>query len=131
MVKLKSETYNISIKDFSTIVLTLGLCTLYFLPPKWLFNSSHTFCIHKKIFHFDCPGCGMTRALYSFMHFNFRDAINFNFGVFSLVPFLLLEIILTFRFNKFVLQIKNLFYLLLCISLIIIYIQRLYYKIYY
>ena len=126
MGTLQNIKYSISTRNISTIVLTVGLLTVYFLPTEFLFNSSQTFCIHKKLLHFDCPGCGMTRALYSFMHFRFYDAVNFNFGVFTLVPLLTTEIVLSLRFNNSLINFRNLFYLLLCLSLIIIYIERIY-----
>ena len=77
----------LSTRDLSTIILTVGLLTVYFLPQDLLYNNTTSFCIHKNLFHFDCPGCGMTRALNSSLHGQFSQAIAFNAGI---VPFLLL-----------------------------------------
>jgi hypothetical protein len=71
----------LSTRDLSTILLTAGLLTVYFLPTEFLFHNPTTFCIFKNLLHFDCPGCGMTRALYCFLHGQFRQAINFNIGI--------------------------------------------------
>lgn len=71
----------LSTRDLSTILLTAGLLTVYFLPTDFLFHNSTTFCIHKNLLHFDCPGCGMTRALYSLLHGQFRQALLFNIAI--------------------------------------------------
>lgn len=71
----------LSTRDLSTILLTAGLLTVYFLPTDFLFHNSTSFCIHKNLLHFDCPGCGMTRALFSLLHGHFRQAILFNIAI--------------------------------------------------
>ena len=71
----------LSTRDLSTILLTAGLLTVYFLPTEFLFHNPTSFCIHKNLLHFDCPGCGMTRALYSLLHGQFRQALLFNIAV--------------------------------------------------
>lgn len=79
----------ISSRDLSTVLLTVGLLTVYFLPTDFLFNNLTTFCIHKNILHFDCPGCGMTRALNCLLHGDFRQAIIFNIGIAPLTLFII------------------------------------------
>lgn len=74
----------LSTRDLSTILLTIVLVIVYFLPVDFLFNNPHTFCLHKKLLHFDCPACGMTRALYSVLHGQFKQAFSYNIGVFPL-----------------------------------------------
>ena len=81
MGTLQNINYSISTRDISTVVLTAGLLTVYFLPTDFLFHSSTSFCIHKNLLHFDCPGCGMTRALNCLLHGQFRQAIIFNIGI--------------------------------------------------
>ncbi|WP_353083593.1 DUF2752 domain-containing protein [Flavobacterium sp.] len=78
-----------STRDLSTVLLTLGLLTVFFLPTEFLFHNSTTFCIHKNLLQFDCPGCGMTRALNCLMHGQFQQAFIFNIGI---APFTLLII---------------------------------------
>lgn len=81
MGTLQNIKYSISTRDISTVVLTAGLLTVYFLPTDFLFHSSTSFCIHKNLLHFDCPGCGITRALNCFLHGQFRQAIIFNISI--------------------------------------------------
>ena len=46
-------------------------------------------CIFNKITGLYCPGCGMTRALHSLMHFKFYQAIRYN-ALIVFIPILLL-----------------------------------------
>ena len=92
----KMTTYNdiavrqkLSTRDLSTILLTAGLLTIYFLPTEFLFHNPTSFCIHKNLLHFDCPGCGMTRALNRLLHGQFRQAIIYNIAI---APFTILII---------------------------------------
>jgi hypothetical protein len=117
---------NISTKTIATIILLCGLVGLYFIPHDFLFNSSPTLCIHKRLLGFDCPGCGMTRALYSFIHLDFKTAIYFNFGVLVLFPLFMTEIALGFKYTKGLFKIRTVLYYLLCIALSIIYIERIF-----
>lgn len=71
----------LSARDYSTILLTAGLLTVYFLPTDFLFHNPTSFCIHKNLLHFDCPICGITRALNCFLHGQFRQAFIFNIGI--------------------------------------------------
>jgi hypothetical protein len=119
-----SETIILSRKLASAILLC-GMAGLYFIPHDFLFNTAPTLCIHKRLLGFDCPGCGMTRALYSLLHLDFRTALHFNFGVFVLLPLFITEIILGLYYNGKLFQIKKVLYYLLCISLTTIYILRI------
>ena len=104
----------LSTRDLSTIILTAGLLTVYFLPTEFLFHNPTSFCIHKNLLHFDCPGCGMTRALYSFLHLDFNTALHLNFGIFALAPLLITEIGLGLKFNRELFKIKKVLYYVLC-----------------
>lgn len=81
--------HSVSTRDISTICLIVGLLIVCFLPSDFLFHNTNSFCIHKNILHFDCPGCGMTRALYLTLHGNFRQALMFNIAI---TPFIILII---------------------------------------
>jgi hypothetical protein len=95
-------------KVLSTYFLTIILIIIFLIPTNVLYTNSNSFCIHKKILNFNCPGCGMTKALSSFLHCRFKQAFNYNFGIFPLV-LLIFEHYFTFfyttintdRFKKF------------------------------
>lgn len=128
MKKISKSIINLSktpTKHFSSIFLVALLGLVYLLPISYLFDIKQTMCIHKILFHFDCPGCGMTRAIYSFLHFNFREAVKLNFGVLFIIPLFIFEIMLTIRFNRLLDYLKNIFYFCFMFSLVVIYIIRL------
>jgi hypothetical protein len=50
---------------------------MYFVPLEWLKNQ-HSICLFRNLTGHDCYGCGMTRAIFSALHFRFDDAFHFN-----------------------------------------------------
>ena len=46
-------------------------------------------CIFHKITGLYCPGCGITRAIFSLFRFDFVSAIKYNFLLFLIFPFLI------------------------------------------
>jgi len=50
---------------------------MYFTPLEWL-RSQHSICIFRNLTGHECYGCGMTRALFSAMHFRFEEAFHYN-----------------------------------------------------
>lgn len=81
----------ITTRRLSNTILLCGLLIVYLLPTDFLFNNPESYCLHKNLFHFDCPGCGMTRALHSLLHGHFKQAMNYNFGVIPLAFFFILN----------------------------------------
>lgn len=71
----------------SSHLLLFGLFIVYAIPKDLIFNNSHTFCVHKLIFHFDCSVCGMTRAIYCLLHGEFQKSVTYNFAI---IPFSIL-----------------------------------------
>jgi hypothetical protein len=71
----------LSARDLPTVLLTAGLLIIFFLPTEFLFHNPTSFCIHKNLLNFDCPACGMTRALNCLLHGQFRQAFIFNIGI--------------------------------------------------
>ena len=59
----------------------------YFLPESIIFGKSST-CLIKNFSDFDCPGCGMSRAVWCILHGEYAEALNYN--RFSIVVFFLL-----------------------------------------
>lgn len=114
----------LSPRDISTILLTSGLVLIFLIPSNYLHQDHTSYCIHKYLFNFECPGCGMTRALNQLLHGEFRQALIFNIGI---IPFAVFIVQQYFSyvlpeyaneiFRKFSIQ-------FLTLSLIIIYIHR-------
>jgi len=75
-----------SAKNLSTFGLIAALIAIYFIPHELLFENKTEFCIHKKILHFDCPGCGMTRAIHMILHGYIIKATMYNMAI---IPFVI------------------------------------------
>lgn len=73
-------------KLYYFIILTIPI-TLFFIPFDWISNQ-HSICLFKNIFGVDCYGCGITRAVLSGIHFNFRTAFEYNKMVIIVLPLL-------------------------------------------
>lgn len=80
---------NISARNKSSIILLVGLLTIYFVPKTYLFEKYLSLCLHKYLFHFDCPGCGMTRGLHLFLHGSIKEACSYNTAI---LPFFLVVV---------------------------------------
>ena len=73
------------------LVLVIILSVLYFIPDNLLFESRESLCMHKMILGIECPLCGMTRAAHELMHFKFLSAFQYNFTVYLLSLFILID----------------------------------------
>ncbi len=99
------------------IVIAISLSFLFFLvTPTNFFIFMPGLCIFKKfilpfvfrgncptvgVFAFcECPACGMTRAMSSFMHGNFELAWDYNPLVYILIPILLVVLIINIKGMK-------------------------------
>jgi hypothetical protein len=69
------------------ILLILAPLVLWLLPAGF-FDSEDglVLCPSRALFNFECLGCGMTRAVMHFHHFEFDDAIYFNRASFIVYP---------------------------------------------
>ncbi len=71
----------------------LGGVVLYFMPASWLFGEGPGLCLHRYMFGFGCPGCGMTRGFYLLIHAHFEEAVMMNPAILFLMPLSLTVII--------------------------------------
>lgn len=121
MKKIEVRQERISIRTLSTILLTSGLLIIYFIPTNF---SLQVVCIHRQLMGFDCPGCGMTRALHSFLHLDIAQAIHHNFAIIGLVSYILAVLLLAFRPSDTYLKFKKLTSILLTVLLVAVYTIR-------
>lgn len=66
-------------------IIFLILLILYLLLGHYF--HLYLSCFIKKIFGFYCPGCGITRMLYSIITFDFYQAFRYNPLLFIMLPF--------------------------------------------
>ena len=88
----------IMVKKFfkKKIVKILSLLTLLIIPiillilPADYFDYGQSICASVLLFDIECYGCGMTRAIMHFIHFDFKKAIEYNKLVTFVFPLLTL-----------------------------------------
>ena len=73
------------LKLFALIVLPL----LFYILPEKSICEGQSICLFVNVFGVECFGCGMTRAIYSAMHFNFETALSYNKLVVVVLPLLI------------------------------------------
>jgi hypothetical protein len=79
---------NNSIRIILAILLLFLPAALYFVPFDWLL-SQHSICLYKNLTGHECYGCGMTRAIFSAMHFRFTEAFTYNRLYIIVLPLLM------------------------------------------
>lgn len=107
------------------LLLLLSLISYYYLNKYFHIGIP---CLFYKITSFKCPGCGITRMLFSILKLDFKSAFFYNPVVFILLPFLSFYILyqeyiyITKQKNK--LKIPEFVYYILIFILIIFGILR-------
>ncbi|MBP8084512.1 MAG: DUF2752 domain-containing protein [Spirochaetes bacterium] len=82
---MKNKTVTLCFLKLSVILLAPIIIIL--IPISSIENKS--FCLYTNLLGFHCPGCGMTRAMFSIMHFQFNNAIRYNKLVILVFPILI------------------------------------------
>jgi len=83
------------------IVNAILVILLYLIPLEGN-KVLENLCIFKNIFGIECPGCGMTRAFLSILHFEFDKAIAYNWKCVFVFP--LTVIIYLYFWYKYVIS---------------------------
>ena len=84
-------------------------------------------CIFKTITGYDCPGCGLTRAVGEIIKLNFKEALEYNSSVFIVLPLLIYyfsNILYAWLFDKKKKELPKLIIVLMIIYLILYTIIR-------
>jgi uncharacterized membrane protein HdeD (DUF308 family) len=63
--------------------------TALLILPADYFDSGQSVCLSVLLFNKTCWGCGMTRAVQHFIHFDFATAYSFNKASFIVFPFMI------------------------------------------
>ena len=115
-----SETQIIRLITIFSLWLVVAL-----IPAEILFDETRVLCIHRYLFGFQCPLCGMTRAVYEFTHFRFVSALNYNVVVVLLPVWLGIEITTVFFRQNWMSLIKKIVFILIIAGLLLLYAFRI------
>ncbi|WP_374166933.1 DUF2752 domain-containing protein [Arcticibacter sp. MXS-1] len=103
------------------------LTAFYFLPERFFTTglSENSYCLHKQLLGFNCPGCGFTRATFFLLHAQYSKALSLNPTVVFLLPILATEILVVPIHGLWLKKARYVLYLIFCISLLILYLIRI------
>jgi hypothetical protein len=105
-------------------IFVVIIVALLVIPHDCIFGGRHNVCLHRKLFHFGCPLCGMTRAAHEIGHFRIHSALGYNFNIVFLPLYLVCDLALVFTGRTVWLTARKVSVLLLLTGLIILYIFR-------
>jgi hypothetical protein len=96
-------------------LFAFGLLALAFLVIYGKFNPENVIffpkCIFKTITGFDCPGCGIQRAIHYLLNLEFGNAFRANAFFVLVIPYILVGFIVeSNNNNKSFSNIRNVFY---------------------
>jgi len=60
----------------ASIIILLGV--IFFFIPKDYLGDTYPICLYRILLNKECIGCGTTRAVWSVLHFNFKEAFEYN-----------------------------------------------------
>jgi hypothetical protein len=103
--------------------LVLAFIIIKLLPVS---NISTYSCAHFQVFGFGCPGCGFIRAIYCLLQFNFKEALKYNYTVFFVLPLFSIEVASLIKKSNGLNKIKNYTYYAFLLSLLLLYLKRIY-----
>lgn len=69
------------------IFFVINILLLLFLYNLSINDERASLCVYKRITGKNCFNCGMTRAFLSVLHFDFRQAFNYNWKVIIVFPY--------------------------------------------
>lgn len=70
-----------------TLVVILSGVVLYWLDPaQYVFMPK---CIFRMLTGWDCPGCGLQRAVHALLHGRFWEAVQYNYFLLLGIPYVL------------------------------------------
>jgi len=107
--------------QFIRIVVLLILLFILWIIPFDILSGSRPVCVHYHLLGFQCPLCGMTRAVHLFLHFHFLSAMQHNILVLFLPFYLLADISSLILKYEWLYRLKKVLLLLLAAALVVLY----------
>lgn len=107
------------------IILFILLAIVSFIPHRILFDETNSVCIHSYLFGFQCPLCGMTRAVYQIIHLQFASAFSYNIVVALLPLYLASDITTIFYQPNWLVLFKKIIITSIIAALLVLYAYRI------
>lgn len=106
-------------KVLVSLLIIISILGIYFLAYSRL-EFIRIKCLFHELTGLNCPGCGITRMILSFLQFDFYSGIKYNYFLgytFIVIIFMVGYFIYSYIYNKKIKQIEyfNMFYLVLFI----------------
>lgn len=99
LIMIKSLKTLIKKKEVKFLIL-LGVIGIIYIYNQPVDDGPILPCIIQKVTGFQCPGCGLTRSIRSFLHFEFREAFYYNKLLFTIFPLILISTFITDKKKK-------------------------------
>jgi len=110
---------------FRLVIIIVLLFIVALIPRYILFDETRVVCIHYFLFGFQCPLCGMTRAVYEFAHFRFISALNYNVVVVLFPIYLLTDITTLFFKQNWLSVVRKTVVILIITGFLLLYVFRM------
>lgn len=70
-------------------VWAILLCSVAIFCPPTLLEGAPSLCLFVRLFGWECPGCGISRAMTCAMHGQIQQAVSYNIAVIVVLPIIL------------------------------------------
>ena len=97
-------TLKIKLRIFVFVLLFVFTIFLLVIPADF-FDSGQSICVSVILLHRQCYACGLTRGIQHLIHFDFKQAYNYNWLSFIVFPLIIYLII--FEFFNLIKDIKS------------------------
>jgi hypothetical protein len=114
---------------YTIVYFGIGIALLFIIPSQAIFSGSAadvSNCMHVRLLGIECPGCGFTRATFSLLNLDFKQALSFNPTVIFIIPISILEVIYFSNKSDFIGKVKYLTYISFVATLFILYAFRIF-----
>lgn len=69
---------------FTLLVLSGGVVLYWLDPARYVFMPK---CVFRMLTGWDCPGCGLQRAVHALLHGRFAEALQYNYFLLLALPY--------------------------------------------
>lgn len=125
VIKKNKMIQSDSNQQFRLVIIGVLVVIVALISREILFDETHVVCLHYYLFGFQCPLCGMTRAVHEFTHLQFASAINYNVMVLLFPIYLLMDIATIFFKQNWLARSRKAIVFLIIAGLFLLYVFRI------